>query len=145
MSNATFSYGGEAPVLSNVYLTVFPGELVAVAGPVGAGKTTLLLAFLGEVEKSEGSVWTEGTLAYVAQGHFILSGVSLRENILFGASYDEAWYNQVLYCCSLVEDIKQLPYGDQTPLSDQTLVSFIILSRVYYSQGRFLTEKSLSS
>jgi ABC-type multidrug transport system ATPase subunit len=47
---------GGFPVLSDVNLTVAPGEIVAVLGGIGAGKTTLLRVLGGEVAPSSGSV-----------------------------------------------------------------------------------------
>jgi zinc transport system ATP-binding protein len=51
----SFAYG-ESPVLSNVDLSVRPGEFVALVGPNGSGKSTLLRAMLGLLEPSAGSV-----------------------------------------------------------------------------------------
>ena len=52
----TVNYGGGAPVLIDVDLTIEPGDLVGIVGPSGSGKSTLLKAMLGTVSPVSGSV-----------------------------------------------------------------------------------------
>ena len=47
---------GRKLILSNVSLSVGPGEIVGVAGPVGAGKSTLLNVCNGLISPDKGSV-----------------------------------------------------------------------------------------
>lgn len=49
------------PVLRDVNLAVYPGEIVAVTGPNGAGKSTLLRHFNGLLRPAAGSVAVGGT------------------------------------------------------------------------------------
>src|SRR5450759_1691089 len=51
---------GRTAVLSDISLTVAPGELVEVTGPSGAGKTTLLRLLHGQLRPTRGEVWVEG-------------------------------------------------------------------------------------
>jgi iron complex transport system ATP-binding protein len=51
----SFAYGGH-PVLDDVTLDIFPGELVGVIGPNGAGKSTLLRVLAGSLAPGKGSV-----------------------------------------------------------------------------------------
>ena len=39
---------------------------------------------------------------------------TIRENILFGANYEEQRYNEVIRVCSLTRDLQLFPDGDQT-------------------------------
>jgi ABC-type Mn2+/Zn2+ transport system ATPase subunit len=46
LQNVRLGYDSE-PVLRNVELTIYPGDLIGLAGPNGSGKTTLFRAILG--------------------------------------------------------------------------------------------------
>lgn len=46
LQNVNLGYEGQ-PVLRNVDLTIYPGDLIGLAGPNGSGKTTLFRAILG--------------------------------------------------------------------------------------------------
>lgn len=48
------------PVLKDVSLTVYEGEIVAVVGQTGSGKTTLARLLVGMLERDGGRVWLEG-------------------------------------------------------------------------------------
>lgn len=54
------------PALSDVDLTVAPGERVALLGPSGAGKSSLLRVVCGLVRPSGGEAWVLGTRLDVA-------------------------------------------------------------------------------
>ena len=46
LQNVSLGYDSK-PVLQNVDLTIYPGDLIGLAGPNGSGKTTLFRAILG--------------------------------------------------------------------------------------------------
>jgi len=58
--HAGFGYG-RVPVLSEVDLTIEPGEMVALIGSNGSGKTTLIRMGLGLLRPSSGNVRLFGT------------------------------------------------------------------------------------
>jgi heme exporter protein A len=87
---------GRLRVLSDIELTLAPGELLAVAGPNGAGKSTLLRILAGLVRPSAGSVHVLGrALAGDAQARraigllshqsFLYDDLTLAENLTFVA------------------------------------------------------------
>jgi iron complex transport system ATP-binding protein len=53
-------YRHQCAVLSDVVLSIMPGELVGLLGPNGVGKSTLLTAMAGEIEGVAGSVQIDG-------------------------------------------------------------------------------------
>jgi iron complex transport system ATP-binding protein len=82
-----FSYGRTA-VITDVSLTVLPGEIVALIGPNGTGKTTLLKILAGLLVPSSGRVTTDGpraeTIAYLSQSEDLPLDWSVREVVELG-------------------------------------------------------------
>uniref|UniRef100_A0A2K6UA00 ATP binding cassette subfamily C member 11 n=1 Tax=Saimiri boliviensis boliviensis TaxID=39432 RepID=A0A2K6UA00_SAIBB len=139
------------PELHKINLVVSKGMILGVCGTTGSGKSSLLSAILGEMHLLEGSVGVQGSLAYVPQQAWIISG-SVRENILMGGPYDEARYLQVLHCCSLNQDLELLPFGDMTEIGERGLnlsggqKQRISLARAVYSDRQlYLLDDPLSA
>ena len=55
ISHMSVSIAGLTP-LSDVSMTIAPGEIVTVVGPNGSGKTTLLRAILGAIKPASGQI-----------------------------------------------------------------------------------------
>jgi ABC-type multidrug transport system fused ATPase/permease subunit len=96
------------------------GELVGVIGRVGAGKSSLLHALLGELQGqgARGVVQLRGRVALVTQQPWIRNA-TLRDNILFGRTYEPTRYARVLDACALHEDLKLLAAGDLTEIGEK--------------------------
>ncbi|XP_053240553.1 ATP-binding cassette sub-family C member 4 isoform X3 [Podarcis raffonei] len=108
----------ELPTLQNISITVRPGELLIVIGPVGAGKSSLLSAVLGELSAAKGFTDVRGRIAYVSQQPWVFSG-TVRSNILFGKEYHKEKYEKVLRVCALQKDMELLEDGDLTMIGDR--------------------------
>ncbi|XP_020735296.2 ATP-binding cassette sub-family C member 11 isoform X2 [Odocoileus virginianus] len=139
------------PELHKINLVVSKGTMLGVCGNMGSGKSSLLSAILGQMHLLEGSVGVHGSLAYVPQQAWIITG-SVRENILMGSQYDKAWYLQVLHCCSLNHDLEILPFGDMTEIGERGLnlsggqKQRISLARAVYSDRElYLLDDPLSA
>ena len=92
-------YGGN-PVLKQLTLEVAEGEIVALLGSNGAGKSTTLRTISGLVPQVTGEITLAGQslrgmgaeaivrlgIAHVPEGRRIFPGLTVRENILLGAS-----------------------------------------------------------
>lgn len=122
-------------------LTVHHGDLVVVLGKVGSGKSTLLSTLLNEVGMRVGShVRVAGKVAYCAQQPWI-QNLNLRQNILFGLSYDAKRYAHAVTSASLWEDFMQLPDGDATEIGERGLTlsggqkARVALARAVYADS----------
>ncbi|THH12876.1 hypothetical protein EW146_g7283 [Bondarzewia mesenterica] len=112
------------------------GCINLIVGPTGSGKTSLLMALLGEmyfVPSGPGSWYNlprEGGVAYAAQESWVQSE-TIRDNILFGAPYDEGRYKRVIYQCGLKRDLTLFEAGDKTEAR-------ITLARAIYSSAEII-------
>ncbi|XP_072242554.1 cystic fibrosis transmembrane conductance regulator [Leuresthes tenuis] len=105
------------PVLKNISLHLEEGKMLAVAGSTGSGKSSLLMMILGELVPSEGKIRHSGRISYSSQTPWLMPG-TIRDNILFGLTYDEYRYTSIIKACQLEEDFALLPEKDKTPLVD---------------------------
>ncbi|XP_065916533.1 ATP-binding cassette sub-family C member 4-like isoform X2 [Dysidea avara] len=116
---ASWTHDREKVVLKHINFRVDQSRrLLVVVGPVGSGKSSILQCLLKELETSDGSVDIEGSISYASQDPWIFSG-TIKQNILFGQDYDEAWYKRVVECCCLVKDINEMPFGDETLIGER--------------------------
>ncbi|XP_048129679.1 ABC transporter C family member 13 isoform X2 [Rhodamnia argentea] len=107
-----------SPVIDHVSLAIPKGSLVAVIGEVGSGKSSLLNAILGEMRLICGSISSVGSVAYVPQVPWIMSG-TLCENVLFGKKYDSKRYSDTLQACALDVDISLMAGGDMAYIGEK--------------------------
>ncbi|XP_022081016.1 ATP-binding cassette sub-family C member 8-like isoform X2 [Acanthaster planci] len=117
----TWDEGYFMPTLNNIELDIPMGKLTMIIGQVGAGKSSLLSALLGEMITVSGGVqWNRNCrcVAYGAQKPWLLNA-TLKDNVLFGNSYDKKRYKKVISACSLQPDIDILPAGDQTEIGEK--------------------------
>lgn len=99
IENLSASYG-HALALKGISLHIAEGELVAVLGANGAGKSTLMRLISGLIRPTTGEVRFEGLpisqrspesiarlgIAHVPEGRHLFPGLSVRDNIVLGAS-----------------------------------------------------------
>jgi len=105
--------------LSDINFSVAKGEVLAVVGEVASGKSTLLQGLLGDIQTATNTVVTKsGRVTFAGQTPFILS-CTVRENILFGLSFDKDRYEKVLEACCLVPDLQMWPAGDLTEIGER--------------------------
>ena len=138
-------------ILQDVDFVAASGSLTVVTGPVGSGKSTLLSAIAGEMPDVNRTIGRKGTFVYVPQIAWVFSG-TLRENILFGESYDDPRYTRIIEACALTEDFQRFPNGDQTVVGERGAVlsggqrARVSLARaVYVDADLYLLDDPLSA
>lgn len=72
------------------------------------------------MNKKNGQVLINGKVAYVPQQAWI-QNMSLRDNILFGQTFNKTFYFDVLSSCALTMDLDALPAGDQTEIGEKVI------------------------
>lgn len=139
------------PSLHDINLQAMKGDLIAIVGKVGSGKTSLLMSLLGEMEKLRGEVRVNGSIAYVPQQPW-MQNQSVKQNIIFGADYDEILYSRVFDLCCLHPDMLMLPQGDNTEIGEKGInlsggqKARISLARaVYQNREIYLLDDPLSA
>ncbi|CAN8001617.1 unnamed protein product, partial [Ixodes hexagonus] len=105
-------------VLRGISMDVEPGSLVGITGFVGSGKSSLLAALLGDMHLLEGNVRITGQIGYVPQVACIYN-MTVRDNIVFGQTFDSVRYGRVLRACELLNDINTFPAGDLTEVGEK--------------------------
>ena len=130
--DVSFAYEPGRPVLSDIDLTIAPGEKVAVVGATGAGKSTLVSLIPRFYDPSGGAVLIDGEdirnyslqslreqVSLVLQDSLLFSG-SIRDNIAFGrpnASDKEIVAAAVV--ANADEFIRRLPDGYEAAVAER--------------------------
>ncbi len=129
MHQVNFAYSSrpETNVLSQLNLSVLPGETVAIVGPSGAGKSTIFSLLLKFYEPNFGNIYLNGVnyqdlstdsirhqLGLVTQDAVIFS-TTIFENLAYGLdTVDENDLWQALEMVHLKDFVQSLPYSLQT-------------------------------
>lgn len=84
---------GALKVLTDVSISVKPGERRAIIGPNGAGKTTLFNVIAGELQPTSGKVWLGGGEVTGSQpnhlSHLKLARTFQKNNLFLGLTVEE--------------------------------------------------------
>jgi len=136
-----------SPILSDVTLTINPGQKVVVTGKSGSGKSAMMALFSGLYEQYEGKVCVNDlSLEYINLEKFrgmvgdfltlqqIFHG-TLLENICMGRDYVKSQLEEIIELVGLKDFVYQLPLGLETELQPEgkglskTIAHQILLAR----------------
>jgi subfamily B ATP-binding cassette protein MsbA len=132
LSNVSFGYKPNCPVLEQVSMVVEAGQVAALVGPTGAGKTTIINLIPRFYDPNEGSVKIDGTDVKHFQQESLRQQMSfvLQETLLFRGP---VWYNiaygkpgashaEILHAARLAnahEFIERMPQGYDTVIGER--------------------------
>ena len=130
--DVSFTYpGADRPAVSELNLTIRPGERIALVGENGAGKTTLVKLLMGLYRPTSGRILVDGTdLCELAPAdwhrrfgtvfqHYLRLQATVRENVAPGAiagSSDDLALAAAVARSGADEMAARLPGGLETPL-----------------------------
>ncbi|XP_075236312.1 ATP-binding cassette sub-family C member 4-like [Lycorma delicatula] len=118
VSASWYPNGNDPPTLNMINCTLKEGTLTGIIGSIGSGKSSFLQLLLGEIEVLQGYIAIQGSVSYASQEAWVFSG-SVRQNILFGQSFDRKRYKEVIKICALEQDFKLLQNGDKTLVGER--------------------------
>jgi ATP-binding cassette subfamily C (CFTR/MRP) protein 4 len=104
-------------ILKNVNCELGNG-LTVITGSTASGKTLLLKVILEEYHSIAGVLNVSGRISYASQQPWLFAS-TVKQNVLFGAKYNEERYLLVLQVCALLHDIQSLPGGDGFIVADR--------------------------
>lgn len=89
---------GDFPVLDQINLKIWPGQIVAIVGPSGCGKSTLLKAILGTHPPTQGEILADGqpvtgptrNVGIVYQQYSLYDFLTAEGNVAFGLKLDQS-------------------------------------------------------
>lgn len=109
-----------APTLSNITCSLSGDKVVVIVGPCGSGKSSFLHVLLNEIPiMSDGGIANiQGAMSYASQESWIFGG-TVKQNIVFGRPFDPEKYRHCVEAAALLDDFKQLPYGENTMVGER--------------------------
>jgi ATP-binding cassette subfamily B protein len=130
--NVKFGYTPETTLISDLNLSVKPGQTIAIVGPTGAGKTTLVNLILRFYELNGGRITLDGVdiakmgredlrsrIGMVLQDTWLFKG-TIRENIAYGnPSASEEQIIEAAKATYVDRFVRTLPLGYDTILDDE--------------------------
>ncbi|KAF2168468.1 hypothetical protein M409DRAFT_53141 [Zasmidium cellare ATCC 36951] len=144
VDDGSFSWPGSSDLVLKQINVSFPEGLTAICGEVASGKTALLQALLGELDMHKGQlIRPPDPIAYCAQTPWLQS-MSVRENILFSAPYEDQRYRAVLDACALTPDLAEFKGGDLSKIGENGIGlsggqrARVALARAVYSKNKIL-------
>ncbi|MBU2662701.1 ABC transporter ATP-binding protein/permease [Actinoplanes bogorensis] len=130
--NVSFRYLPEKPLITDLSLSVAPGQTVAIVGPTGAGKTTLVNLIMRFYDVDSGRIVLDGVdiatmpreqlreeIGMVLQDTWLFGG-TIAENIAYGAdSFDMAAVQAAAEAAHVDAFVRMLPDGYDTVIDEE--------------------------
>lgn len=131
-NDVSFGYHANRPIIQNMNLHLYPGEMVGIVGTTGAGKSTLISLLNRFYDVNQGSIQIDGTdirqlpqaslhriVGLIQQEPFLFSGTIIDNVRMFR---EDITREQAMEACRFVGAdamIRRLPQGYDTRLSER--------------------------
>ncbi len=131
LSDVSFRYVPDRPLIEDFSLNVKPGQRIAIVGPTGCGKTTLINLLMRFYDVDSGSIQVDGTdirdikrhelrrnIGMVLQDTWLKAG-TIRENIAYGKP--DATLEEITAAAKAAHAhsfIRRLPQGYDTVITE---------------------------
>ena len=131
LTDVSFRYVPDRPLIEDFSLTVEPGQRIAIVGPTGCGKTTLINLLMRFYDVNGGSIQVDGTdvrdikrrelrrnIGMVLQDTWLKAG-TIRENIAYGKP--DATIEEITAAAKAAHAhsfIRRLPEGYDTVITE---------------------------
>ena len=131
LTDVSFRYEPDKPLIEALTEVVLPGETLAIVGPTGAGKTTLVNLLMRFYEIDGGAIMLDGidtramsrddlrhTFGMVLQDTWLFGG-TIRENIAYGReNATEEEIHAAAEAAHVDHFVRTLPHGYETVIDD---------------------------
>jgi ATP-binding cassette subfamily C (CFTR/MRP) protein 4 len=141
---------GNHKILEKINLEINNG-LTVLTGPMASGKSLLFHVIMQENQPVSGNLNVNGKISFASQQSWLFPS-TIKQNIMFGANYDEERYRSVLQVCALAHDLECLRGSDRFIVADTGVnlskgqQSRINLARAVYRDSEiYLLDDSLSN
>jgi ATP-binding cassette subfamily B protein len=138
--NASFRYGSHADeaavaTLSQINLSIKPGQALGIVGPPGSGKTTLISLIPRIYDHQQGEILLDGNdirtlklsdlrshIAFMPQEPFLFAG-TIRDNITFGSrDITEKRLENAVKAAALFDTINNFSDGYETVVGEKGII-----------------------
>jgi ATP-binding cassette subfamily C (CFTR/MRP) protein 4 len=141
---------GNHKILEKINLEINNG-LTVLTAPMASGKSLLFHVIMQENQPVSGNLIVNGRISFASQQSWLFPS-TIKQNIMFGANYDEERYRSVLQVCAFAQDLECLRGGDGFIVADRGVnlskgqQSRINLARAVYRDSEiYLLDDSLSN
>ncbi|KAL9616745.1 MAG: hypothetical protein Q9160_008402 [Pyrenula sp. 1 TL-2023] len=144
LNECSFGWSSDKSIVHDIGMKIKHGSLCMIIGPTGCGKSTLIKGLLGETRTSAGFVYLDtNSIAFADQEPWTINS-TIKAGICGESLHDETFYQEVIDCCSLREDLNSMPKGDMTVVGSKGISlsggqkSRLAVARAVFARKRLL-------
>ncbi|KAL1599876.1 hypothetical protein SLS60_007681 [Paraconiothyrium brasiliense] len=118
LEHATFAVDSQ-PLLFDLTTNFTANAFTMIVGKVGSGKSIFLRSLVGETDLTSGMFKHSSAGSAFCDQQVWLRNATIRDNIIGEDTFNEEWYQKVLWSCGLLQDLQELKRGDNTAIGSK--------------------------